>query len=437
MQAAKDSGNFSGCVARPYWHDGVAAREIAPAPLPANVDLLVVGSGYTGLSAAIEAAKGGLSVLVLDREQIGFGCSTRNGGQVATSIKPSLSDLSKKHGPELASAIRSEGDAALEYVDSFIAEHAIDCNWERRGRYLAAHTQGQYDALARRAEAAQKAGERLAPFTVPKERQTEELASDRYFGGLVNPGFGSVQPAKLHAGMVDVALKAGIRLRGHCGVSATRRAGQSGFTVVTAGGELAAKHVLLATNGYTGDLSPWQKRRVIPIGSYMLATEELPEDLAASLIPKGRMVVDTRNEVIYFRMSPDGRRMIFGGRAGLMETDAMKCLPRLYGMMTAVFPQLNGTRVTHAWNGFVAYTFDTLPHMGVHEGVHYAMGYCGSGVSLSLYFGMRAGQKIRGLAEGRTALDDLPFQTRPLYGGKPWFLAPSILAYRLIDRLTG
>ena len=169
----------------------------------------------------------------------------------------------------------------------------------------------------------------------------------------------------------------------------------------------------------------------------MLATEPLDPQVAASLIPNRRMVVDTRKVVIYLRLSPDGRRLIFGGRAALSETDPMRSLPRLYEMMLEVFPQLAGTRVSHAWNGFVAYTFDELPHTGTHDGVHYAMGYCGSGISLSHYFGHRAGQRILGLAEGRTALDNIPFQTRPLYAGRPWFLKPAMAWYSLKDRLAG
>ena len=167
----------------------------------------------------------------------------------------------------------------------------------------------------------------------------------------------------------------------------------------------------------------------------MLATQPLAPDVAAKLIPQGRMVVDTRRVVIYFRMSPDGRRLIFGGRAALSETDPAKSLPRLYSMMLEVFPQLAGTAVSHTWNGFVAYTFDELPHIGAQDGVHYCMGYCGSGISLALYFGMRAGQQILGQAEGATALDGLTFQTRPFYSGTPWFLAPSVAWYRFADRL--
>jgi glycine/D-amino acid oxidase-like deaminating enzyme len=192
---------------------------------------------------------------------------------------------------------------------------------------------------------------------------------------------------------------------------------------------------LIATNGYSGLLSPWHRRRVIPIGSYQIATQPLGIDTVRTLIPNGRNIGDSRRVVVYFRPSPDGERIIFGGRAALAETDPLACVPRLQAMMTRIFPQLRSAAITHAWAGWVAYTFDTLPHLGRKNGVHYCMGYCGQGVALAPYLGMRIGQQMVGLEEGRTALDDLPFPARPYYSGVPWFLAPSVLAYRTMDAL--
>lgn len=424
---------FSDCIAQPFWLQDAPLRLPDPRPLPSGADLVVVGSGYTGLAAAIEAAKGGMSVLVLDRGPIGAGCFTRNGGQLSSSIKPELGKLTARHGAALAGRIRDEGYAALAHAQALITREAIDCDWRQTGRYLAAHSPKHYEGLERWAEARSRAGE-PAITMVPKAQQLQELGSDRYHGGAVSPLFGGVHPARLHGGLLRVAEGLGVTVQGGREVTAVQPDG-AGFAVRVGGSTVAARKVLIATNGYSGPLSPWLQRRVIPIGSYMLATAPLPPDVAASLIPKGRMVVDTRRVVIYFRMSPDGRRLIFGGRAALMEADPMRSLPRLYQMMLDVFPQLAGTRVSHAWNGFVAYTFDELPHIGVQDGVHYCMGYCGSGVSLSLYFGTRAGQQILGRPEGATALDGLRFQTRPLYHGTPWFLAPSIAWYRAADRL--
>lgn len=417
----------------PFWLMDAPLADRAGVRLPAAADLVVVGSGYTGLSAAIEAARGGMSVVVLDRDAVGAGCSTRNGGQVGSSIKPELGKLTARHGADLARRIRDEGYRALAFTEAMIAANGIDCDWQKTGRYMAAHSPGQYEGLERLAEARLRAGE-PAITLVPRSAQLAELGSDRYFGGAISPFCGAVQPARLHAGLLRVAEGLGVTVRGACEVTGIRRDGDR-FTVAAGGGALTARQVLIATNGYSGPLSPWLRRRVIPIGSYMLATEPLPPDVAARLIPQGRMVVDTRRIIIYFRLSPDGRRLIFGGRAALFEADPMRSLPRLRRMMLEVFPHLSATAISHAWNGFVAYTFDELPHTGVQDGVHYCMGYCGSGVSLSLYYGMRAGQKILGRAEGVTALDGLRFETRPLYFGRPWFLAPSMAYYRMTDRL--
>jgi len=196
-----------------------------------------------------------------------------------------------------------------------------------------------------------------------------------------------------------------------------------------------AGKVLVATNGYSGTLSPWHRRRVIPIGSYQISTEPLGKETLRALIPHGRNVVDSRRVVVYFRPSTEGERIVFGGRAALAEKDPLACVPRLRAMMGRIFPQLRAVRIDHAWVGWVAYTFDRMPHLGVHEGVHYCMGYCGQGVPLAPYFGMKIGQQIAGLKEGRTALDGLAFPARPYYFGTPWFLAPSVFAYRTLDAL--
>ena len=191
----------------------------------------------------------------------------------------------------------------------------------------------------------------------------------------------------------------------------------------------------MATNGYTGPLSPWHRRRVIPIGSYIIATEALPESLVDALIPKNRIVSDTRRVVYYFRASPDRRRILFGGRVSLAETDPAASGPLLYREMVRLFPELAGYRVSHSWMGYVGYTFDTLAHTGEHDGVHYAMGYCGSGVGMAGYLGMRLGQRILGRKAGWTGYAETGFPARPYYFGKPWFLAPAVHWYRLRDKV--
>ena len=217
-----------------------------------------------------------------------------------------------------------------------------------------------------------------------------------------------------------------------CAATALRREGE-GFELQTARGVVKARQVLIATNGYTGALTPWQRRRVIPIGSYQIATEELGEEGVRALLPGMRCISDTRRVVVYFRPSADGRRIVFGGRAALAEMDALVVVPRLKQMLAQIFPSLRGVRITHSWVGTVAFTFDRMLHIGQHEGVFHCLGYCGQGVPTAPYFGMRIGQQMLGLAQGRTPLDGLRFPTRPLYAGVPWFLAPSVFWYRALD----
>lgn len=415
-----------------YWLD-----DIGPAPssysgeLPASVDVLIVGSGYTGLNAAIETARGGRSTLVLDADDPGYGCSTRNGGQISTSIKPSLEKLTAKFGGQKGRAIRGEGASALAWIEDFIRSEEIDCDFRNVGRFHAAHTPESYETLARDAQTLQ-AQEGIESFAVPRDEQKKELGTETYYGGVVFPKHCSLHPAKYHRGLLRLAEDAGAQVLGHCRVTGIERKAQ-GFRVTTAKGKIDARDVVVATNGYTTGLTPWLQRRVIPIGSYIIATEELPTSLVDELFPTDRIASDTFKVLYYYRASPDRKRILFGGRVSAAETDPKISGPLLQESMCRIFPQLKDREITHSWAGTVAYSFDELAHTGIHDGVHYAMGYCGSGVSMASYLGMRTGQKVLGLAEGVTAFDDLPFPTRPLYTGKPWFLPAAVAWYRWLD----
>ena len=423
---------MDGWSAESYWLDGMAPQPALPDDLPTDVDVVIVGSGYTGLNAAIETARGGKSTLVLDAGVPGFGCSTRNGGQISTSIKPSLDKLMAKYGAERGRAMRQVGETALSWIEERIADEKIDCHFNRVGRFHAAHTPQFYEDLAQDAEKLTRT-EGIEAHPVTRANQLNELGSDMYHGGVVYPNHASVDPARYHHGLLDSALSAGAEVRGNCAVTGiTRR--DPGFEIETEKGKLRAGQVIVATKGYTTGLTPWLQRRVIPIGSYIIATEPLPKELIDRLSPKDRIASDTRKVVYYYRPSPDRTRILFGGRVSANETNPQVSGPRLFEDMCRIYPELRGYRISHSWMGTVAYTFDELAHTGTNDGVHYAMGYCGSGVSMASYLGMRAGQKALGLKEGQTAFDDLPFPTRPLYTGTPWFLPPVVAWYRWRDR---
>ena len=420
------------CKLTPLWWDHVPRPALPEAALPATVDVLVIGAGYTGLHAALQTARGGRSTLVIDAEDAGWGCSTRNGGQVSTSIKPGYDELARRHGPQRAFDILREGQKSLAWIADFIGKEGIDCDFGQVGRFHAAHNAAQYEALATKVTQQPK-GLEVRAHVVTRSEQRSELGSDAYWGGVVYEQHCSVHPARYHQGLLERALAAGVQMAPRCPASAIDKQGQR-FQVRTARGSVVARNVVVATNGYTGRLTPWLQRRVIPIGSYMIATDPLPDGMMDYLIPKNRIVSDTRKVVYYYRSSPDRQRILFGGRVSHRETDPRVSGPKLHADMVKLFPELASVRISHSWCGFVAYTFDELMHLGQHDGLHYAMGYCGAGVGTASYFGMRIGQQVLGLQEGRTALDDLAFQTRPLYTGNPWFLAPSVAYYRWRDR---
>ena len=417
---------------QPYWWDEVPRPDLGVVDPPTKADVVVIGSGYTGLNAALQTARGGRHTVVLDAEAAGFGCSTRNGGQISTSVKPSFAALAKRFGPERATAIIKDGQQSLSWLGSFVAEERIDCDFGVVGRFHAAHTPGQYEALARAVEN-QRPEIKVEAHMVPRSEQRSEIGTDIYYGGAVFRQHASVNPARYHAGLLARVREAGASVITFCPATEVVPQGQD-FLVRTSRGTIIARDVVIASNGYTGKLTPWLHRRVIPIGSYVIATEPLDMALVDQLIPRNRIVSDSRKVVYYYRASPDRRRILFGGRVSLSETDPRNSGPMLRAEMVRIFPQLKDVRISHSWCGLVAYTFDELMHAGRHAGMYYAMGYCGSGVGMASYLGMRLGQQVLGLAEGRTAFDGLPFETRPLYTGTPWFLAPSVFYYRWRDR---
>ncbi|MCP4951629.1 MAG: FAD-binding oxidoreductase [Proteobacteria bacterium] len=420
---------------RPFWWDRSPLDNPHPVPLPKNVDVLIIGSGYTGLCTALQTARGGKSTLVIDANEPGWGCSSRNGGQISTGIKPDFEALAKNHGSHAAFEAHREGLRAIASIGNFIQEEGIECDYRVCGRFYGAHSPRHFEKLKRKINAQQK-GLEIDAQLVQRKDQGEEIGSDFYHGGIVQTQFASVDPAAYHQGILGKVREAGARVEGLTeALAVSKRSKGAGFDVQTSRGLVRAGDVVVATNGYTSRLTPWLHRRVFSIGSYMIATEDLGGDVARSLIPRDRMVVDSRRIVVYFRLSPDGRRIIFGGRVSLNETNPRVSAPRLHRHMTAIFPQLRTAKISHSWMGFVGWTFQHMPHIGRHDGIWYSMGYCGSGVALSTYFGTRLGQQIMGQEAGRTVLSDLPFRTRPGYYGNPWFLSASVGWYGFLDRL--
>jgi glycine/D-amino acid oxidase-like deaminating enzyme len=400
----------------------------APVECPTRTDVAIIGAGYTGLAAARALARRGADVTVLERHTIGWGASSRNGGFVLPGFKPEVEALARRLGVTEARRLFELSLQAICALEATIAEEAIDCGYVRSGTVVLAARPGHLAGL----EASRRfLRNELAHETVvlgPAELRSE-IGSARYFGGLLDPFAGSVQPALLLRGLAAAAERAGARLVERAGVVGIHRAG-GGITLTTERGTVVARDVLVATNGYTGPAVPALQRRVVPVGSYVIATAPLAPDLAARLIPRRRVLSDTKNLLFYFRLSPDGR-LVFGGRAAFTPTAVARSAAILRGGMVEVFPELADVPVEYAWDGRVAFTLDQMPHAGVLGGVHYALGYGGHGVALATWLGGRMGDARAGA--GTVPRLTSPFRPVPLYGGTPWFLPLVGGYYRMRD----
>jgi len=421
----------------PYWW--IAYRPTAGdlVDVPSRARVAIVGGGYAGLACAIELADAGIEACVLEAAELGSGASTRSGGGVSGGVNIGKSFTGKvlARDPTVVKTMLASGSDAFSLIETLIERERIDCGWEKKGRFVGAWTPRDYRFQEQRIANLNAAAASEA-YMVPRERQREEIASDYYYGGMVVERSAKLHPALYYKGLLDAARRRPITICAGAAVRKIAKLGR-GWRIETSRGEIEAGDVVIATNGYTGDATPDLKRRLIPLASHIIATEELPEDLASSLIPKGRTLADTKRVLCYYRISPDGKRMIFGGRARFTAVTPHVSAPILHRFMTDRFPQLRGVRVTHAWTGNVAFTWDALPHTGTLNGMHYALGCNGSGVAMMTYLGHQTARRIVGGANSTCGFELEQFPDFPLYRGNPNWALPAIGAYyRFRDGLS-
>jgi glycine/D-amino acid oxidase-like deaminating enzyme len=419
--------------AKPYWWDSYTPAALPDITLPKDVAVAIIGAGYAGLNAALELAKHGIEALVLDAAEPGFGASTRNGGLVSGGVNVGKRMLNKALTPEEATPLLQDAADAFTHVEDLISQNAIDCGWHKRGYFLGAWCRSHYDGMAKKLDGL-NSNARSEAFLVPKDMQHMHIGSDYYHGGMVVGRSAHLHPALFYKGLLGLAQKAGVAIASNTPVTGLAQGADGSWQLQTRKGTVRAGQVIVASNGYTGDVTPHLKRRVVPVASYLIATEELPEGLAANISPQNHSIADTRRVLTYYRLSPDGKRLIFGGRAKFGPADSTETASVLHRFMLDRFPQLKGTRITHAWTGNVAFTFDELPHLGQHQGLHYALGCNGSGIAMMSYLGREVGRKLAGKANRRIAFDREDFPGHPLYRGSPWFVPVIGAWFRLVDQ---
>jgi len=427
-----------------FWLGTITIPVATAREFPQRVDVAIIGAGFTGLSAARSLARVGASVAVFDSQTIGWGASSRNGGMVLTGLKLPAATLISRYGKEATARMYAASLESIDFVEKLVREENIACDFARGGHLEVACKPKHFDDFRRSAE------ETSRHFNHPqrliqKDQLQTEIGSAIYHGGLVDDSSAGVNPARLVAGLAHAAERAGAAVFEHAHVDQIQREGASGWKVATARGTLRAERVFVATSGYTSQVTPTLQKKIIPIGSYIIVTEVLPEKLATELSPRNRMIYDSKNYLYYYRLTPD-RRMLFGGRAAFFpetSTTIRRSAEILRRGMLTVYPQLSATKIEYVWGGTLDFAFDIMPHAGQLDGLHFSLGYAGHGVAMSTYLGDKIAQSILENREQNSRRNENPFAQIPfpsaplgLYNGRPWFLPFAGAWYKLLDWLT-
>lgn len=417
----------------PYWWCAAPPDTVESDDIDGTYDAVVIGSGITGLRAAIDLARSGARVLVCDKDRIGAGAARRNAGFLGRTLKKTYGELKANRGKEYATAVYGELHSAYNETLDFIAREDINCFAARCGRLIAATSRRHLDRLV--ADATEIRDDLALDFQLVEQKDfTQEMGSDAYCGGILIPDLGSLHPGLYHKGLLDLARAAGATVASNVEVLAIERDGLQRYRVTTAGRGVRTTYVVVTTNGYTTMRLRWYARRVIPFTGYMAATEELPRDLLDELIPHGRTIIDSNFNIDYFRQAPDSSRLLFGGTTGSTPRNSHALAKRLHALLIRIYPQLRGTRLEFLWSGKCAATFDMMPHIGRREGILYGMGYNFAGVPMGTRFGMLIARSIVTNSDLDSVFARSPFRTAPFYYGNPWFLSVAFRLLSLTDR---
>ena len=424
-----------------YWLTTAAMPSGTAGEVPARTDVAIIGAGFTGLSAARTLAKRGVDVVILEANSIGWGASSRNGGMVLTGLKLSPQILSRRYGIELTRKMYAASLASIDLVEQIVREENIACDFSRCGHLEVACKPSHFVSYARSVETiAREFNHRLR--IIQRAQLTDEIGSSIYFGGIIDETSAGLNPARYVAGLASAALNSGAKIFHNATVqeiASVSKDGNRSFTLQTRRGTVNADNILVATSGYTSSATPALRKKIIPIGSFIITTEPLSDSLARELSPRNRMIYDSKHYLYYYRLTPDNR-MLFGGRAAFFpetKNTIRRSAEILRRGMIDVFPQLRDTGLSHAWGGTLDFCFDTMPHAGKMGGIHYALGYAGHGVAMATYLGAKIADQMCG-DDAEDPFSAIPFPGAPLglYNGRPWFLPFAGAYYKVLDWIS-
>ncbi len=421
-----------------YWLDTAPPfAAAAPGGPEGTADVAIIGGGFTGLSAALALAKKGASVVLLEADRVAGAASGRNGGMCNNGFAQDYYGLSNVLGQERAALLYKAFDAGVDKVESIVREEGIDCYFQRVGKLKVAAKPEHYDKIMRSHALLVKQGVDPETRLIPRSELGDEVGTDCYYGGMLYPKSANMHMGLYGQGLAEAAARRSARIYQNNPVTGLRRLSGQVHEVTTAHGSVRANQVLLATG--TSRIGPlgWFKRRMIPVGAFIIATEPLSTEQLDRLTPRRRNITDTRNFVSYFRALPDNR-LLFGGRARFSSrsdpaSDA-KSGAILRQSMVTVFPELADTRIDYCWGGMVDMTQDRLPRAGERDGLFYSMGYSGHGTQMATYMGAFMAEVLDGRAD-LSFLDRGEWKGIPGYFGTPWFLPFVGAYYRYQDKI--
>ena len=417
----------------PLWTDQFPRpNNLATSDNPnSDTDIAIIGSGYTGLCAARILRKNGASVTIFDRNTVGWGASSRNGGMATPGLKQGIQKIYKMYGSKLAHEFWKASVDAIDLIEEIVDEHSIDCDWQRNGHASLATKPSHAPRLKQYGSWLEKKFGHVQNY-IPKNQIRDEIGSDAYHGALTDEISGGLHASKYVYGLATTVSNLGVQLCEHTDVLDIEKNDSNYFRLITSAGDVRAKKVIVATNGYTDRLVPGLKPLIFPVGSYIVVTEPLSEDLQNIISPKKRMYYDSKWFLNYFRLTPDGR-MLWGGRNDLStDLDLDDSAKRLTRELYSILPDLRDIPITHTWTGKLGITFDLMPHIGEKNGIYYAFGYGGHGLSIATYLGTEIGLLLSGKKD-RSPFMEISHQTMFFYRNRPWFIPFAARYFRFLD----
>lgn len=419
-----------------YWLDTAPAfTSGVEGPVSGRADVVIVGAGFTGLSAALTLARRGASVTVLEASRVIGEASGRNGGHCNSGTAHDFATLAGRLGTDTARAFYQAFAAAVDTVETVVKQEDIACDFMRTGKLKLAAKPAHYDKLARSCELLRREADPHVEMVSAADIRAE-VGSGKFFGGFLQKTSAQMHMGQFGVGLAHAAVRHGARIAEQAPVTQLDRRADGSFRVTSARGSIDADQVLLATgNPVTGPFA-YLRRRMVSVGAFVIATEPLDAAIVQRLLPHRRTYVTSKNFVNYFRLTPDNR-LVFGGRARFAMSNPRsdeKSGRILRATLEEFFPELRGVRVDYCWGGMVDMTADRLPRAGQQQGLYYSTGYSGHGVQMSVHMG----QVMADVMAGRPELNPwrgLDWPAIPGHFGKPWFLPIVGAYYRLQDWL--